>query len=729
MDYKLSRGRRLVQAVHDANGNNERNENISAKENINDYQKCIPEVQQTLPVIVLTEDSCFTDYVSLNSFNMEEEHLPSTDHIIPRCVPSSEQEVLPIQLEFAHDTNSESSREQIIYLEKTNDSQEPITLTNTHDDERPLSSSLLKNESDKFIDPNNHNMNEGRKRRKKADPSQWKRNINKKLRMEGKAYLGFRKAGSTVIQDIPRDERKIKPTCMSTVCANSKKRNCQYFTQEQRESIYQRFWGLTWGERKAFVCGYVTKIAKKTNTTDGDSRRNFTLIYNLNNGQQNYQVCRDMFLNTLGIGYRMVQSWVNDSSHGIPATIKIKDTSVNNVVRSQEDFLSNFLDSLPKMPSHYNRQNSSKLYLEPVLQTIKDVYKLYLVKCNETGQPSFSRKKFSEVMSSKNISLFNVKKDKCNLCACYEAGNLQEESWKEHIEKKEKARKEKQEDIEKANRGEIILIEVDFQAVKLAPLTHANAFYYKTKLACHNFTIYDIVKKQSTCYWFSEDQNNQLVASTFVSCLIYYLKKKCITAEKKPIIIFSDGCTAQKRNNVMANALLNFSMLHGVLIYQKYLEVGHTQMEVDSVHACIERKLKKKEIKLPSDYVSITREAREKPTPYEAIDLTYDFFRDYTKPLRYNSIRPGRMKHDPTVTDIKVISYHPSGIIKVKLDFSEELKDLPQRPKQFDAVQSYPPLFTARCCISKTKWLHLQELKSVIPKDCHYFYDNLPCQG
>ncbi|KAL4702875.1 hypothetical protein ACJJTC_005786 [Scirpophaga incertulas] len=261
---------------------------------------------------------------------------------------------------------------------------------------------------------------------------------------------------------------------------------------------------------------------------------------------------------------------------------------------------------------------------------------------------------------------------------------------------------------------------------KVATLfTHANAFYYKTKLACHNSTIYDVAKKQSTCYWFSEDQNNQLLASTFVSCLIDYLEKKCLPEEKKPIIIFSDGCTAQNRNNVMANALLNFSMLHGVLIYQKYLEVGHTQMEVDSVHACIERKLKNKEIKLPSDYVSITREAREKPSPYEAIELTYDFFRDYAKPLRYKTIRPGRVKNDPTVTDIKVISYSPSGMIKVKLDFAEDFIDLPQRLKRFNPVQSYPPLFTAPCRITKSKWLHLQELKSVIPKDCHHFYDNL----
>lgn len=164
-------------------------------------------------------------------------------------------------------------------------------------------------------------------------------------------------------------------------------------------------------------------------------------------------------------------------------------------------------------------------------------------------------------------------------------------------------------------------------------------------------------------------------------------------------------CTAQNRNNIMANALLNFSMLHGVNIYQKYLEVGHTQMEVDSVHGCIERKLKGREIKLPSDYVNITKEARKNPCPYEALELEFDFFKDYTNSLRYKSIRPGRNKNDPTVMDIKVIAYSPDGIIK---------------------VQVYPPLYTERCKINKSKWLHLQELKSVIPRDCHQFYDNLP---
>ncbi|KAL4702884.1 hypothetical protein ACJJTC_005795 [Scirpophaga incertulas] len=451
MDRNFSRGRRLVQAVliNTENKENDTVENrmvqtkdfpITSKENTKDYLRTIPQTQETLPLIVLTGDACYTEDVTLNSVDNEELHRQPKD-LNRHCNLSPEEEVLPILLELAQHTSSES----------------------------------LKNETVDVTDPNNHNMNEGRKRRKKADPTQWKRNINKKLRMEGKEYVGFRKAGTTVIQDVPREERKMKPTCGSTACVNSKKRNCQLFTEEQREVIYERFWGLTWGERKSLICGYVTKVAKKTNTTDCDSRRNFTLIYHLNNGQETYQVCRNMFVNTLGIGYRMVQSWVTDGSHGIPVTLKNKNTPVNYMVRSQLELLTNFFDSLPKMPSHYNRQNSSKLYLEPVFQTIKDVYKLYLAKCNEARQSSFSRKKFCEVMNSNNISLFKVKKDKCNLCTSYETGNVQEDAWKEHVEKKERARKEKREDIEKANRGEIILLEVDFQAVKLAPFTHSVA--------------------------------------------------------------------------------------------------------------------------------------------------------------------------------------------------------------------------------------------------------------
>lgn len=52
----------------------------------------------------------------------------------------------------------------------------------------------------------------GRKRRIKADPSQWKRTNNKRLRMEGKSYMGFSKgSGGKMQQNCPRQERQMKP--------------------------------------------------------------------------------------------------------------------------------------------------------------------------------------------------------------------------------------------------------------------------------------------------------------------------------------------------------------------------------------------------------------------------------------------------------------------------------------------------------------------------------------
>ena len=142
-------------------------------------------------------------------------------------------------------------------------------------------------------------------------------------------------------------------------------------------------------------------------------------------------------------------------------------------------------------------------------------------------------------------------------------------------------------------------------ATGVCPFVNANAFYYKTKLSNYNFTIFDLKTHKVACYWFSEDQNSDLKASTFVSCVLDHLQKKCVTESKTSIVIYSDGCTYQNRNAIMANALLNFAMSNNISVYQKYLEVGHTQLEYDYVHALIERKLRNKEIYLPNELLRV----------------------------------------------------------------------------------------------------------------------------
>jgi len=87
---------------------------------------------------------------------------------------------------------------------------------------------------------------------------------------------------------------------------------------------------------------------------------------------------------------------------------------------------------------------------------------------------------------------------------------------------------------------------------------------------------------------------------------------------------------------------LKFAEDHKISIEQKYLTKGHTQMECDSVHSSIERKLKNQDIYIPSDYQKITKIARIKPFPYNVKECDFNFFLNYqTKNNKFDSIRPG----------------------------------------------------------------------------------------
>ncbi|KAJ8881647.1 hypothetical protein PR048_018133 [Dryococelus australis] len=83
-------------------------------------------------------------------------------------------------------------------------------------------------------------------------------------------------------------------------------------------------------------------------------------------------------------------------------------------------------------------------------------------------------------------------------------------------------------------------------------------------------------------------------------------------------------------------------------------------------------------------------------------------------------IRPRKRPGDAVATNLKAIKYTSDGKIQVKLDFDDDYIDLPQRMKnKSQKLSSFPHLHKERLKISKTKWNHLQELKAVIPMDCH----------
>ena len=303
-----------------------------------------------------------------------------------------------------------------------------------------------------------------------------------------------------------------------------------------------------------------------------------------------------------------------------------------------------------------------------------------------------------------------------------EKGNTTEEIYQTHRARKDAAQAEKTQDKQLPATSRTKVLCMDVQRVLLSPALKASALYYKTKLQVHNYTIFDLTTRAITCYLWNESEG-AVTANEFASCLFSYLKENRDTFNK--VIAYSDGCTYQNRNRILATTLRHFCVKHQKTVEQKILEQGHTQMKVDSVHATIERRLKNADIFSPLDYVQIVKAVRTKPEPYEVRYVKFDFFRDFEKfgEGEVKSLKPGK---DGNVTDMCAVRYEPDGTIHYKLNFGDVWKPLNLGRGNKLPTKDPSSLCTNRRNIKRTKFEHLQALKHVLPSDVHHFYDSLP---
>nr|CAI5834545.1 unnamed protein product [Callosobruchus analis] len=445
------------------------------------------------------------------------------------CVTSNSEQAVGSVLEdsgFNYSNAGDDSKSQDLHIEQSNS--DPGVENNTS------------------MNSDYGDMSEGRKRKHKADPNKWKKIKNQNLRMEGKQYLGYTKPKNKKIkQNQIRAARSLKPGCTSERCMRSKKRMCAKFTEDDRLSIFSIFWSdLNWDQRKI--------VNTKRKTASDESRRAETLIYTLTLNNIKYPVCKIMFLNTLALRSLTVQSWTRKGKHAMYTHKQAESAKRTKKSPYTEDidFLKNFLSRLPKLPSHYNRANSSKLYLEPIFRSLKQIYDLYIEICKEDGKKYLSNKTFYNQFNETNLALYQPKKDQCDTCVSYKVGNITDEQYKEHILKKNRARSEKETDKKLAEEGKCVVLTMDLQAVSRKP-------------------------------------------------------------------------------------------------------------------------------------------------------------------------------NEPTVTDIRALSYNVEGYIDYKLNFDEDWKQLPSRHKASNEVPIYPPLNKSKLPIKKSKFDHLQALKTVLPEDCQNFYDFL----
>lgn len=247
-------------------------------------------------------------------------------------------------------------------------------------------------------------------------------------------------------------------------------------------------------------------------------------------------------------------------------------------------------------------------------------------------------------------------------------------------------------------------------------------------MVVHNFTLYNLKTKDANCYLWHEAEGK--VTSNEFATILYNFLDESSMLEGDEIIFYSDGCTAQNKNVILSNALLHLSIKKGITITQKYLVSGHTQMECDSMHSTIERKLRNRDIYSPAGYIAACKSARSDPKPYQVKYLNHQYFKNFSALKYHTSIRPGYKTGDPTVNDLCAIQYRPNGKLYYKLNFDDDWMVLEKRlSRKTQGIGEIVPLYQNPLPIKKSKYDHLQQLKEVIPSDYHLFYDSLPFEA
>lgn len=579
-----------------------------------------------------------------------------------------------------------------------------------------------------------------RKRRRKNEQSN-KRQANIDLRLRGQEYKGmdFKESGNYKEQKI-RPARKMKNRCnhksttpkrpktkINSKNDSSRTYLCANIDEDLRQTKFQEFWSLkSWDGKRAYICGLVdTRKPYKRRSNMGQSRKGNSFDCYLHDKQGiKIRVCRTFFLNTLALGRDTFNRWLKE---GLASTIgddtrEAEPNSKKNQKNKQmRQSVIEWLEIIPKVPSHYCRSSSSRVYVESTFQSKRHMHSIYEEWCKTNDKKHVAcRVTFSNIMEDKKISIHRPRKDQCDTCYEYKIGNLSQENFENHRKKKDEGREAKAKEKNEVSDKKLV-ITMDLQSVLLCPKLLVSKIYYSQKLQLHDFTIYCLNNADVFLYVWHEGEG-AVTSNEFVSCVSDFIKKMCDKYEE--IVLISDGCNYQNRNRVLSSELLNLAVNNNIIIRQLILEKGHTMMEADSVHSTLEN-LFIPPIYSPGDYVSRMRAARSKH-PYTVFQVDHTFFKDYeNNSNNFTSIRPGRKVGDPTVTDIRALQYLPTGKVQYKLRHVDDWADLPQR-RPNKPTATLKPLYKAARKLKKDKFSALQELKSVIPTEYHPFYDSLP---
>ncbi|XP_029716992.2 uncharacterized protein LOC115260201 [Aedes albopictus] len=193
-----------------------------------------------------------------------------------------------------------------------------------------------------------------------------------------------------------------------------------------------------------------------------------------------------------------------------------------------------------------------------------------------------------------------------------------------------------------------------------------------------NLTSFYLGQNKAYCYMWDETRARR-GSKEVGSCVMQDLQRMPTTVEE--VIYYSDRCAGQNHNKnvvfMFTHVLKNLKKEGRALrIIHRFMKTGHSHMEVDTIHATIERAKKRTEvsIEIPSDW-EIFIAAIQRTVPIEVVSMQQKDFLDITAQEEIYTI-PKTTTSGETFSFKKVMEFAFTtdniGTVRFKYDLAEE---------------------------------------------------------
>lgn len=580
---------------------------------------------------------------------------------------------------------------------------------------------------------------------RKARPDSWNRQKNRKLRDECLPYKNSKGINQAAKQPKHVDCSKCKLKCTEKFC------------EEERKLICKKYWILASYERKKdFILYNVTSHVPSSRRPrkENAKRRQNSKKYHFNKDTEKIQVCQNFFMKTLCVSNRVILSAFegkDELGHFTNIDNRGRKSPANKTKPEIIAKVNAHIESFPAMESHYTRKSSERKYLDSNL-TITKMYDLYKQQRQQDGDTELvSLITYRRIFCKNyNLSFFHPKKDQCLTCSRYQQASPDEKQrleadYEYHLRRKNESQEAKAADKERAKMDESFMsVTFDLQSVLQIPSSEVSLTYYMRKLTMYNLTVYEAAPpNKAFCYCWTEI-NGKKGSCEIGTCLLKYIRT--LPPEIKHLSLFCDTCGGQNRNQQIAALLLYVVQnSHLEIVEQKFLESGHTFMEVDSMHSAIERQKKFLSVYCVNDWMNIFKLARSqrgrnknKP-PYEVEEIKFDQILDL-KQLATHLLKNKTLdENGQKINWLKVKNFRfmkaKPNYFQYRYDYSSEYVGIQisatrrgRRPVQDQPFQDgLPKLYQEQLKISNAKKEDLLAMcnKGVIPEIFHQFFQNI----